>query len=204
MHFLTGQIDEARDMVVHYHYSRHHPANCQFVGSLHEDGGLFGDQVPMIAACFFSIPATRWSEPVIELSRLVRRDDVKPPLSRLISLCCKELKKRDFDLIVSYADSGEGHVGYIYQACSWRFHVKRKPTKDGFFFNEEKIRNRSVSSLFGTKSLPRLQAMLAHYDITRSWDSGKYLYWKALNKKGLRKAQRLGLESNPYPKDLPC
>lgn len=34
------------------------------------------------------------------------------------------------------------------------------------------------------------------------FDSGKYLYWKALSKAGKRKADRLGLKALPYPKPI--
>jgi hypothetical protein len=36
--------------------------------------------------------------------------------------------------------------------------------------------------------------------IEAHYDKGKYLYWKALNRKGKLLAKQLGLQSNPYPK----
>ena len=71
-HFATGHTDEAKALVMAYHYSRRWPSVVQVVGSWHEDGGLFGDSGPMVAACVFGVPASRWSEPVMELTRLVR------------------------------------------------------------------------------------------------------------------------------------
>src|SRR5688572_30368210 len=78
LHFRTGRTDEANALVMAFHYSKRVPSNVQMVGSLHLDGGLFGGDGEMVAAAYFSIPPTRWAEPVLELSRLVRANDRFP------------------------------------------------------------------------------------------------------------------------------
>ena len=83
--FRTDHIEDARGLVKKYHYSARPPGSVICVGTLHLSGGLFGDCGETIAACFFSSPPTRWSEHVLELSRLVRKDDVNVNLSYLIS-----------------------------------------------------------------------------------------------------------------------
>ncbi len=192
LHFRTGRADEAQSMVLRYHYSRRVPSNVQFVGSLHLDGGLFGGDGPMVAAAFFSIPPTRWAEDVLELSRLVRADE-RVPLTLLISLCCRELKKGGADLLVSFADRTQGHEGFVYRAANWRYAGCRERSQDGVVIDGAFYPGRSCNSLYGTRSPAKLQAMFPHKSIEPHFDEGKHLYWKALGNKGDSKARRLGL-----------
>lgn len=201
MHFRSNKIDEATDLVKQFHYSRRAPGNVQFVGSLHEDGGLFGDCGPILAACFFSIPPTRWSESVWELSRLVRRDDATPSLSQLIGACCRFLKAtKQIDLLVSFADKTQGHHGGIYQACSWSYDGAREKRMDGVLIAGVFVPGRSCNSKYGTRSPVLLSARMPQHTIEPHYDEGKHLYWRALNRDGKRKAERLGLKATPYPK----
>lgn len=195
LHFHEGQWDAACDLVEQFHYSGRVPANVQFVGSLHEPGGLFGDFGPIQAAAFFSIPPTRWSEPVIELSRLVRGHE-KAPLTSLISKSCVSLKKLGFDLIVSFADETQGHNGGVYRACSWLYAGYRKPRMDGVLINDVFIPGRSVNSKWGTQSPKKLRKM--GIDAIPHYDGGKHLYFKPLRVSGKSKAKRLNLKNQTF------
>ena len=88
-HFYTGERLPARDLVLKYHYSGRCHNNPILVGSLHLNGGLFGDKGEIVAACFFALSNNNtWSVKkvnVIELVRLVRKESIKAPLSWLIS-----------------------------------------------------------------------------------------------------------------------
>ena len=52
-HFCTGERKPARQLVLDYHYSGRCHNNPVMVGSLHLDGGLFGDNGEIVAACIF-------------------------------------------------------------------------------------------------------------------------------------------------------
>ncbi len=198
MHFRDGQLDEARDLVVKHHYSGRPPANIQFVGTVHDQGGLFGDFGPAVAACFFSIPPTRWAEPVLELSRLVRTDE-RISLTPLIAFCCKALKRNGADLLVSFADKTQGHHGGIYQAASWKYAGARNRTMDGVVINGAFYPGRSCNSKWGTRSPAKLTKILG-VDVQAHFDEGKHLYFKPLGPRGKSKAKRLGLLNIAYPK----
>jgi len=198
-HFRVGDIPAAEKLVRQFHYSHRFPANVQVCGTWHEPGGLFGDYGDVVAACVFSIPPTRWREPVLELSRLVRRDDATVFLSGLISQTTKFIKSRSLiDLLISFADNTQGHHGGIYQACSWRFAGTRKRNMDGIIWRGEFVPGRSANKRWGTQSPNRLRGM--GIDCYPHYDEGKHLYWMALNKHGNKKAKRIGLESLPYIK----
>ncbi len=200
MNYLENRYDEACDLVMKYHYSRRIPTNIIHIGSIHEDGGLFGDQGEIMAACFFSIPQAKWKYPLLELIRLVRRDDVDVYLSSLVSKTVKSLKKNGHDLLISFADSQQGHEGYIYQACSWNYHGKRDPQNDGLIINGKFIPGRSCNAAYGTRSAEKLREAHPDWQIEKHFDEGKHLYWKSLGKSGEKKANELGLMKKTYPK----
>lgn len=198
LHFRTGCNDEAADLVMRFHYSRRIPSNVQFVGTLHEPGGLFGDYGKAVAAVFFSIPPTRWSEPVLELSRLVQ-DGSQPPLSQLIGNACKALRKQGADLLVSFADRTHGHHGGVYQSASWQYDGCRDRMMDGLMIDGAFWPGRSCNSRFGTRSPTKVSAIIGR-EVLPHYDEGKHLYWKALGSKGNAKAATLGLKAETYPK----
>lgn len=200
-YFHIGNQEYANQLVLTYHYSHRIPGNILLVGSLWEPGGLFGDQGRIIAACYFSCPPTRWSENVAELSRLVRREDVCPQLSMLVSRTVKEMRRqKKADLLVSFADSTQGHHGGIYQASNWHYHGKRESRMDGCVVNGQFIPGRSCCSRYGTRSPKLLQERFPTWNIEPHYNEGKHLYWLALCRTGEEKAKRLGLESQTYPK----
>jgi len=192
LHFRVGRIDEATDLVIKHHYSKRAPANVQFVGSFHLDGGLFGGDGEIVAACFFSIPPTRWGEPVLELSRLVRAGD-KVPLTKLISHSVRCLKKAGADLLVSFADKTHGHEGFVYRASNWRYAGCRERRMDGVLIDGVFIPGRSCNSIYGTRSPVKLAEMMPTKTVEPHYDEGKHLYWLPLGNNGLKKAQRLGI-----------
>jgi len=192
-------MDEAVALVKKFHYSHRAPANIQLVGTFHTAGGLFGDFGPAVAAIFFSIPPTRWSEDVLELSRLVRRDDCRVPLTRLIAMACRILQSDGIDLLVSFADAGAGHHGGIYQACSWAYDGQRDRACDGVLIAGRFVPGRTCNSLYGTRSPDNLRDLLKQ-DVQPHWDIGKHLYWRALSRSGEAKAARLKLKRMAYPK----
>ncbi len=193
----SGRNAEAEALVKRFHYSRRVPSNVQLVVTWHEAGGLFGDLGECAAAVLFTVPATRWSEEVWELARLVRRDDIAPSLTGLIATAAR-IAARSMDLLVSFADATHGHHGGIYQAASWQYDGQREASMDGCIIGGRFVPGRVCNHRFGTRSPERLaeRGIIAepHYD------EGKHLYWRALSRSGKAKAARLKLQSNPYPK----
>ena len=201
LHFHDGRVADACSLVERCHYSGRAPSNIQFVGSWHEDGGLFGDDGNIVAACFFSIPPTRWSEDVWELSRLVRLESIKCNLTGLISATVKHISKtRQCGLLVSFADATHGHHGGVYQAASWKYDGQRERNMDGLMVNGVFVPGRSCNSRWGTRSPTKLADRLPGQSVEPHYDEGKHLYWRAVSRAGVNAANRLGLASLPYPK----
>lgn len=198
--FNLGKLDEARRLVCDFHYSRRMPSNIQVCATWHAPGGLFGDCGDAMAACIFSIPPTRWSEPVLELSRLVRDEGMGGGLTPLISWAAKRAKASGAHLLVSFADWTQQHHGGIYQAASWNYDGVRAPRMDGVKIDGVFYSGRTCNHMFGTQSPKKMSDILPTRTVEPSIDAGKHLYWRALTREGKRRAAALGLESNPYPK----
>lgn len=198
--FNTNKLDEARRLVMDFHYSRRMPTNIQICATYHLPGGLFGDCGDAVAACIFCLPPTRWSEPVWELSRLVRDNDWHGPLTPLIAWAGRQAKLAGATLLVSFADWTQRHHGGIYQASSWAYHGLREPRMTGVSIDGAYVPGRTSNSLFGTRSPDELAKRMPHKLIEPVMDEGKHLYWRALNRKGRRSAQALGLQCCDYPK----
>jgi hypothetical protein len=199
--FHVGFEDDAFPLILRYHYSRRVPSAVQFVGTFHLAGGLFGSRGECVAAVVFSIPGTRWGETVWELSRLVRVGGQRVPLTKLLALATARIRREgQIDLLVSFADWTQRHVGTVYQAAGWEYDGKREQTMDGLTVNGTFVPGRSRNSLWGTRSPDRLGVVLPTATIEPHYDDGKHLYWKALSASGRAKAARLGLRSRAYPK----
>lgn len=151
---------------------------------------------PCVAACIFSLTSACWRERVVELSRLVRAPRHVVPLSRLISLTCRELRRRGIaDLVVSYADVAAGHHGGVYQASGWNYHGLRAPSCEGFIIRGRYYPGRSMVKRWGFNSRKKLAAIGI-----RATPRMDKVYWRALTAEGEAKAERLGLQKRPYPK----
>jgi hypothetical protein len=111
----------AQEMVVNYHYlHRRAPAMFSY--------GLF-DGFTMIGCIIFGKPANKnlcWgvcgreeSEKVLELTRLWVLDGTPKNTESFLIGNALRLLPSNYDIIVSYAEIGAGHVGTIYQATNW-------------------------------------------------------------------------------------
>ena len=203
---LTGvATDDVWPLVRDHHYSGRMPSNIQHCYAIRSDGGLFGDFGDEIyAACVFSIPPTRWSEEVLELSRLVRRPDYSGQLSSLVSFSVRCLKRQGHDLLISFADWTQRHHGGVYQASSWNYHGQRDRRIDGVYVDGVFVTARNCRHIYGsslsTENVIERERSRIGREITPHYDEGKHLYWKPLSKEGKRRAGRLGLEKLSYPK----
>ena len=121
---------------------------------------------------------------VYELNRMVVNDNLpRNTLSKFLSLVLKDLKDTNI-VLVSYADSGMNHHGYIYQATNWIYTGQTKSRTDKY--------------TQGTHS--------RHYDknidnTLRKVRTSKYRYIYIPNKK-IRKQllKKLNYDILPYPK----
>jgi len=105
-------------VIVKYHYL-HRKAPCEKAFALIKDGSLFGVicyGTPSSATLRRGIAGDDNKNNVIELTRLWVDDCI--PKNGESFLIGNTLKKSGKEIIVSFADSAQGHTGIVYQATN--------------------------------------------------------------------------------------
>ena len=130
MRVLPINTFEAEPWIVRRHYAKRMPSISYSFG-LYEDGLLTG-------VCTFGMPASPFlcmgvcgkdnKDIVIELNRLCVESKTRNATSFLVSRSLKMLPRPM--IVVSYADTAQNHVGYIYQACNFLFTGTTKERTD--------------------------------------------------------------------------
>lgn len=132
-----------------------------------------------------------------ELTRVALRKH-KTPVSRIITIAFKFLKKRSKNLrmIVSFADQSKGHHGGIYQATNWIYTGTTAPSveywKDGKRWHPRQLSESGFTVQFGAKrKVPKPSECL------KIKVQGKHRYLMPLDSEIRAKCLLL---SKPYPK----
>jgi len=200
--YMTGASpEETWPLIRDFHYSKRMPAAAVHSFAWRESGGLFGDMGSPRAVCIFSHPVARNApKNMLELIRLSRDDDFNEPLSKFVSWCLRWLKKNtNFDAVISYADTTEGHHGGIYQATNFTYvsevvsgHIGYR-AEDGSF-----IHRRTCNARFGSSGV---SAVLERKpDWVPVYGKPKHLYIFPLKKKLTKVLSENNWQSIPYPK----
>ncbi len=192
----------ARHAVMRWHYSRAMPSAKlvrigvweadHFVGAI-----LYGSGANRHIARPFGLEPTQ----VCELVRVALARGREQPTSRCLAMSLKLLKRQSpgLKLVVSYADSGQGHVGTIYQATNWLY--LEAGSQAYLRVKGEIVHPRSLYDRYGPggQSLPWLQANVDPR-AERVPMELKHKYVWAFDKKLRRQLEAIAL---PYPK-IPC
>ena len=120
MRVLPIKYDDTKDWLLNVHYLKRMPPMTYCFGLFDDDGeclGIVTYGVPASGPLCRGICGEQWERNVFELNRMVFRNPVKNGCSQLVSGSIKILPKPM--IIVSYADTGFGHVGKVYQACNF-------------------------------------------------------------------------------------
>lgn len=188
---------EARTAVERWHYSRRMPAATPHRYAVWEDGRCVG-------VVLFGCGANRHlgrpfgldQGEVLELVRVALSRQRAIATTRIVAACLKQLRLDcpAVRLVVSYADTAEGHVGVVYQAASFAYlgpSVASVVVVGGRAFHR-----RSLHERYGTSRLDWLRA-----NVDRSASAvttpPKHKYAYALDKQMRRRLRRM---AQPYPR----
>jgi hypothetical protein len=184
---VTLTSKEATDFLLPRHYSGRKPAISWAFGWV-IDGALkavitYGK--PASPSLCKGVCGVDNSQYVYELNRLCREDDLTEPLSQFVSATLRRLTWNKDLIIVSYADSGANHNGYIYQATNFLYTGK---TKERLQFHVPNGHSRH-----GNKDSELREIRTAKH---------RYLYFGTRNKKLKKKwTEELNYSILPYPKE---
>lgn len=176
---------QAEPFIMNKHYAQRMP-------SISWAFGIFVHK-ELVGVCTFGKPASPFlcagicgkehSSKVYELNRLVVNEGLpKNTLSQFVGFCLRYLKSNDL-IIVSFADDGKGHHGYIYQATNWLYTGKTKERTDKYMPGNKHSRHYTDE-----------------YKHIRKFRTAKhrYVFFTGRSRKTLSSA--LKYDSLPYPK----
>jgi hypothetical protein len=190
---MKGRIEsltytDACNFLLPRHYSGRKPVISKAFGWYFDD--------KLKAVCCFGKPASpslcngimsgEYSSNVYELNRLCREDDFDKQLSEFVSACLRRISTLNW-IIVSYADSGMSHNGYIYQACNFIYTGRTKQRTDKYTEGNKHSRHYNNTLQNGKRKIRT--------------SKHRYIYFATKNKY-LKKEwhSKLSYEKEPYPK----
>lgn len=190
--------DACKYACTRYHYSKTVPAGKLFKIGVWEDKKFKGVVIFSRGATLqIGDPYNLSQTEICELTRVALHNH-DHPVTEIVSKSLKLLHKNNpgLELVVSYADKNQNHLGVIYQAGNWIYEGYRKVTPS-IMINNKKIHARTVYAKYGRNSIKWLKEHVdpnAHY----AEDKGRYKYLYPLTKRARRKYETL---HKPYPKN---
>lgn len=134
--FKVSEIDKklTYDFIDNMHYAQRRPS-ISFSYGLYEKGDLVAILTigkPASNPLCVGVCGKEYSSMVYELNRLCAKRKLKEnALSFFVSSVLRDLKKEKL-IVISFADEGAGHKGYIYQSTNWIYTGKTKERTDKY------------------------------------------------------------------------
>lgn len=196
--------ETAARMVETYHYAHRVPsikiALGLFIDSILSGCICYG--TPAIANQRRGVCGEKFILNMLELNRLYVHDYAgKNCESWLIGQSFKYLQDNtNYFILLSYADEGQGHYGYVYQATNWLYTGKVIESNVGAIINGVEYHNQSINDWLGTRSVKKIKDVDPDAVIIKGTPKHRYVYF--LGSKSQRKKSRKVLKWPvlPYPK----
>lgn len=184
--------------VKRWHYSRSMPSADIDVYGVWEDDRFIGAVIFGIGAT--ANPGTPYDLESSQLRELCRvaLDKHAAPVTRIVSEAVRLLKADlpDLELIVSFADEKQGHLGVIYQAGNWLY--LGTAVDDYVLLHGQLVHPRTITSTLGSRSIPWLRENVDP-NAERVWMPPKHRYVLPLTR---RQRKKLTPKARPYPKTV--
>ena len=190
----------AKYAVEHWHYSGCLPAGKSVKVGVWENSKFIGVVVFGMgsgnATNGLKYGLTKTHE-VAELARIAL-DKHKTPVSRIISIAVKLFTKQSpgIRLLISFADTDQGHVGGIYQGGNWVYTgIAGKAGGWNYLINGKWVHKRTLGSRYGRRDTAFLDRLFPNAE--KRQDTTKHRYLMPLDNKMAAIIEPL---SKPYPK----
>lgn len=153
---------ECKPFVIGIHYAKRWPS-ISYAFGLFKNGSLCGVVTygtPPSAPLRRGIAGDDYKSDVLELNRLCLLNNLKNEASVLVGRSLKLLPRNK--IIVSFADTNQGHVGYVYQAANFIYCGLSAKRTDWKVKGKEHLHGQTIADEFrGVKN--RAQAMRDKY-----------------------------------------
>lgn len=193
--------EETKEWFLYKHYAHRLP-NIVYAFGLYDGNELVG-------VCSFGIPASpslvvgalgeEYKNMFFELNRLCVNDNLpKNTLSFFVGACLRMLNNGSPKVIVSYADSGMGHHGYIYQATNWIYTGMTKPHVEYSLPGFDNKHSRHALDDFG--GINKAKEKGVEFEIKERTLKYRYFYFIGNKREKQKMKKSLKYPILPYPK----
>lgn len=149
--------NQCEPFVIGIHYAHRWPSISYSFGLFDGDEliGVVTYGTPPSAPLRRGIAGDDLKDKVLELNRLCLKYNRKNEASFLVS---RSLKMLPESIVISFADTSQGHCGIVYQACNFSYHGLSAKRTDWKAKGKEHLHGQSIADEFrGVKN--RAQAM---------------------------------------------
>ena len=193
---------ETVPFIMDIHYAHRMPPISHSFGLTRNDEllGIVTYGKPASRTLCSGVCGPEWTDKVIELNRLCLLNNEQNEASRLVGGSLKLLPKPT--IVVSYADTGQDHLGVIYQATNFLYTGTTVPRDDWYIEGEETSHIRRLGHLATEHGgLTGLREQYGDRLRTRP-RSVKHRYIYLVGSRSERRTLRAALryEQMPYPK----
>lgn len=202
MKVLPIKSFEAEPWLLHKHYAKRIPSISYAFGLYQEQMlvGVVTYGTPSSSTLRDGIAGKEFSHLVLELNRLCIDSIKNNSASFLVGNSLKMLPKPS--IVVSYADTEQGHIGYVYQACNFIYTGLSAKRTDWKIKGLEHLHGQTIADMSRGCEGSRADFMREKFgdDFYLEDRSRKhrYIYVCSKNKKSLE--SRLLYKKEPYPK----
>lgn len=190
----------AMELVIKNHYL-HRKCPCSHAYGLFDTKGEIKGVVVYGVSCSSTllkgICGETESHNVYELNRLWVSDDV--PRNGESYLISKSLKRLDKEIIVSFADTSQNHIGYVYQASNFLYCGLSAKFKDPKVKGLENKHHATYAHGMKMEELKKKYGEENVYYVERP-RKHRYIYFHAKGKRKKELISKLKYKIFPYPK----
>jgi len=189
----------AMHLVVTYHYLHRKPPYSQAFGLFHQDEivGVIIYGTPSSSSLRKGICGEDEKFNVIELTRLWIKDNTpKNVESFLIGNTIKLVNK---EIIVSYAEIEQGHLGIVYQATNWLYTGLSAKRTNWYIEGLENKHSQTMADRYTSKELKEKYG--DRFKLVPRPRKHRYVYLNAKRKRKKELMKKLKYSISSYPKE---
>ena len=194
---------DCADFILNIHYAKRWPSISHAFGLFEGDNlcGVVTYGTPPSSTLRSGVAGVEYAGAVLELNRLCLRDNKKNYASELVGKSLRMLPAGK--IVVSFADTSQGHFGYVYQATNFLYCGLSAKRTDWKIKGKEHLHGITIADQFrGVES--RAKAMRDFYGddfyLAPRPRKHRYIYLVG-NKRFKKQAQKaLRYAQEPYPK----
>lgn len=198
MKVLNIKNEECEPWLLEKHYAKRIPQIMHAFG-LYNDNELIGVitfGIPTSPSLCMGICGKEYSDIVLELNRVCLQDNYKNQASFLVANAIKLLPKPS--IVVSYADTGQGHIGYVYQATNFLYTGLSANRIDWTVKGQEHKHSKTISDGMTLDSIKEKYGDDFYY--TERSRKHRYILFHGSKSQKQKLRKLLKYEVLPYPK----